>query len=89
MRALKEILSTRDPKKGKYSKHEHQVYGYYLATILDDLAHTALYIKLAKEVSRDLLEKALAFVKDSKARSRGRLFMWKLKELRNAAKTSS
>lgn len=87
MKPIKDILSTRDPKKGKYSKHEHQVYGYYLATILDDLSHTSLYIKLAKEVDRGTLEKALAFVKDSKARSRGKLFMWKLKDLRNTSKT--
>lgn len=86
MKTIKEVLSARDPKKGKYSKHEYQVYGYYLATILGDLDHTALYIKLAKNEDRELLEKTLAFVKDANARSRGRLFMWKLKDLRNQKK---
>lgn len=84
MKSLKDILSTRDPSKGKYSKHEHQVFGYYLATVLDDVAHKTLYFRLAKEEDRNILEKALAFVKDANARSKGKLFMWKLKELRNA-----
>lgn len=82
MKSIKEVLSSRDPRKGKYSKNEFQVFGVYLATNLEDTAHTSLYIKLSKDVDRNLLEKALAFVKDSHARSKGKLFMWKLKELR-------
>jgi len=82
MRSIKDVLSQRDPKKGRYSKHEYQVFGYYLATVLGDVSHKTLYIKLAKDEDRRLLEDALAFVKDSKAHCPGKLFMWKLKELR-------
>ena len=69
----------------KYVSREFQQYGYDLAEELDDLKHKALYIKLAKENPRGLLESARSFVKDAtNARSKGRLFMWKLKEIKNA-----
>jgi hypothetical protein len=69
--------------KGGYVTREFQDFGYRLATELDDLAHKSLYIKMAKEESRALLEAARAFVIDSKARSKGKLFMWKVRELKN------
>ncbi|MBM3209562.1 hypothetical protein FJZ40_04735 [Candidatus Shapirobacteria bacterium] len=77
-----DILSGLDLEKQKYITREFQDYGYRLAQILNDLEHKALYIKLAKEVPRPTLEKALAFVKDSRPRSKAKLFMWKLGELR-------
>jgi len=82
MKPISDILAARDPKKGKYSKNEFQVYCYELAVKLEDLEHKTLYIKLAKSEDRKLLEDALSFVKDSRARSKGKLFMWKLKDLR-------
>lgn len=69
----------------KYFSRDFQKYGYDLAVELGDIAHKALYIKLAKTTSRAILEDARTFVKDAtNARSKGRLFMWKLKELRNS-----
>ncbi len=65
-----------------YITQEFQDYGYRLAAELDDLDHKSLYIKLAKEENRGLLERARSFVIDSKADNKGALFMWKLKELR-------
>ena len=74
--------------KDKYISAEFQKYGYDLAVELDDLKHTALYIKLAKTIPRNLLENARYFLKDAThARNKGRLFMWKLKELQ-AKKTT-
>lgn len=67
----------------KYVSKEFQQYGYELAEELGDMSHKALYIKLAKETPRTMLENARSFVKDSGARSKGRLFMWKLKQLKN------
>jgi hypothetical protein len=68
----------------KYLSREFQKYAYDLAQELGDMAHKSLYMKLAKETPRILLEKARSFVKDAEnARSKGRLFMWKLKELKN------
>ena len=69
--------------KGGYITQEFQDYGYRLAMALDDLSHKSLYIKLAKKEKRSLLEQALAFVIDSQARRKARLFMWKLKQLKD------
>lgn len=71
----------------KYVSREFQKYAYDLAEELGDLAHKSLYMKLAKETPRILLEKARSFVKDAQnARSKGRLFMWKLQQLKEEAK---
>ena len=82
MKSIRQILNERKETRGKFSKHEFQVYGYRLAEQLGDLRHKSLYMKLAKEEDRQLLEKAMDFVKDSHPRNKGKLFMWKLKELR-------
>lgn len=68
--------------KGGFISQEFQDYGYRLAASLNDLEHKSLYIRLAKTVNRQLLELAWRFVSDATARSKARLFMWKLQELR-------
>lgn len=71
----------------KYVSREFQKYAYDLAVELGDLAHKSLYMKLAKETPRILLERARSFVKDAtNAKSKGRLYMWKLQQLKNEAK---
>ena len=84
VQSLAEILRSIDwEKRGKYVTREFQDYGLRLAEELDDLRHKSLYIKLAKEVDRRLLEEARRFVKDAyNVKNKARLFMWKLKELR-------
>jgi hypothetical protein len=72
--------------KGGYITQEFQDYGYRLAVELDDLAHKSLYIKMAKSVDRGILERALSFVSDANAKSKARLFMWKVKQLKLEAK---
>jgi len=81
---LGEILAKYKPKDdGKYISREFQDYGYRLAIDLDDLKHKSLYIRLAKTVNRAILEKARQFAIDAyTAKSRARLFMWKMKELK-------
>ncbi len=74
-------------EEDKYISWEFQQYGYELAEELGDMGHKALYIKLAKETPRVILENARSFVKDSGARSKGRLFMWKLKQLKEKSKS--
>ncbi len=74
--------------KGGHITQEFQDYAYRLALALDDMAHKSLYMRLAKKESRAVLEKALSFVSDaSTAKSKARLFMWKLKALRLEKKT--
>ena len=87
VKSIKEILEGRKSQK-KYITQEFQHFGYRLAEGLDDLKHKSLYIKLAKEEKRELLQKAWDFVKDSRAKSKGKLFMWKLKKLREDSKKS-
>ncbi len=74
----------------KYVSREFQKYGYDLANELGDPKHISLYIKLAKDNPRGLVEAARSFVKDAQnARSKPRLFMWKLTELKKAQKIST
>ncbi len=80
--SLGDILKKFNPLQDKYISTEFQKYGYDLAVELGDMTHKALYIKMAKEVPRDILEKARYFVKDSNAKSKGRLFMWKVSEIK-------
>ena len=80
--AIADILKKFNPLEDKYISREFQSYGIYLAETLDDYKHKSLYIRLAKNVPRAVLEKALTFVRDANARSRARLFMWKMGELR-------
>jgi hypothetical protein len=68
---------------GGYITREFQDYGYRIAAELNDLKHKSLYIKLAKDVDRRILESARSFVVDAHhARSKAKLFMWKVKQLR-------
>lgn len=88
MQKISTILKNFNPTEDKYISREFQTFGIHLAEELDDYKHKSLYIKLAKTVHRSILEKALSFCVDSKARNKGALFMWKLKELKTAAKKS-
>jgi hypothetical protein len=81
MQSLKKILRNYQNDPTKYISREFQDYGYRLAVELDDLKHKSLYIKLAKTLPRALLEQARTFVQDAQARSKARLFMWKVSQL--------
>ncbi len=81
--SIGQILVKFNPMEDKYISREFQSYGIFLSETLSDYKHRAIYIRLAKTVNRALLEKALNFVKDAtNARSKARLFMWKLAKLR-------
>lgn len=70
--------------KNKHIAYEFQSFGCHLAESLADKPHTALYIKLAKQLPRALLEQALRFVIDANADNKARLFMWKLNQLKQS-----
>lgn len=82
MQSVKKILKNFRPVEDKYISREFQSFGIYLSEELDDYKHRGLYIKLAKTIHRSILEKALSFVSDSKAKNKGALFMWKLTQLK-------
>lgn len=88
MKKLSNLLSDYQTKKNKgYVTKEFQDYGYRLAMEMGEPKKTSLFIKLAKETNRHLLEQARSFVLDAySAKNRGKLFMWKLKQLKDAKK---
>lgn len=84
---IKDVLKDFKSDEDKYISQEFQKYGYELSKELGDLKNKSLYIKLAKETPRYLLEEARGFIKDaSNVKSPARLFMWRLKQLRDEKK---
>ncbi len=84
MKHVGQVLEeTKGLKRPKNLVTEFQEYGVYLAEELADLKHISLYVKLAKNLDRSLLEEALTFTKGyTTAKSKGRVFMWRLTALR-------
>lgn len=81
--SLSDLIKTRaNQTLNKYVSREFQDYGVRLAMELGDEAHKSLYIRMAKTYDRRILETARTFVLDANALSKGRLFMWKVKQLR-------
>lgn len=83
-----DVLQERKTQKNESRLHyEFQYYGNLLAEKLNDQGHASLYMKLAKEVDRSLLEQALDFVRGSaNVKNKAGLFMWKLDDLRKEKK---
>lgn len=87
MKSISTVLEqTKNLKRPKNLSKEFQFYGVYLAEELGDTKHYSLYIKLAKELDRKILDEALNFTKGYySARSKARVFMWKLTQLKKEA----
>lgn len=59
---------------------QYQLFGIWIAQNLNDYKNIPLYIKLAKEQDKVLLESAISFIKDyPNAKSKTKLFFWYLK----------
>lgn len=97
MKKISEIINLTERKdtsqksfvdRHKYVTREFQDYGYRIAAKLGETKNASLYIKLAKEKPRAFLDQAFSFAVDyPNAKNKGRIFMWKLKELENSAKS--
>lgn len=84
---ISDVLKRFDKEKDKYISREFQMYAYDLAEALGDMAHKSLYMKLAKETPRAILERAKNFVKDAyNVDNKGKLFMWRLQQLKKEYK---
>lgn len=87
-KSAKDILISNDflearEKTAKHIHHEFQDYGYRLANDLGDLSHVGIYMRLAKTEDRTLLEQAAAFALGYfDERNKGKIFMWKVQQLR-------
>ncbi|MBD3365799.1 hypothetical protein GF360_00445 [candidate division WWE3 bacterium] len=87
MQNIADILDKKDIEGDSRNKYEFQAYGNRLAEEFGDPQHRSLYIKLAKEEDRSLVERAREFVlRSENATTKGRLFMWKLSELKKERK---
>ena len=85
MKQIGKVLSESKSKTEKNNSTEFQVFGGYISEQLDDKKHIALYIKMAKEENRKLINDALSYTKDyPKVKSRAKLFMWRFKLLKEA-----
>lgn len=85
MQSIADIIKAKKLSPDRRNSKEFQAFGNQLAEELGDAKHRALYIKLAKTENRNLLEVAREFVKNSpNALTKGRLFMWKLTQLKQA-----
>lgn len=84
MKSIKTAIDeTKFKNRPKNLTKEFQTFGVYLAESLDDTKHYSLYIKLAKEVNRGILEESLNYAKGYySAKSKAKVFMWRLKQLR-------
>ncbi len=90
MKSVADLLKNKQPKQQPAIKHEFQAYGQRLAQELHDLPKLSLYMKLAKEENRNLLEQAREHVLGSeKVKKPGALFMVKLKQLKEHTTSSA
>lgn len=90
MKSISDILNSKTIKGDFRNKYEFQAYGNRLAEELGEPSKRSMYIKLAKREDRNLLEAAREFVLGSeKATTKGKLFMWKLGELKKEKKDNT
>ncbi len=84
MKSISRIIAeVKHKDRPKNIAHEFQHYGVYLAESLNDTKHYSLYIKLAKELPRNMLEEALNYTKEYYgAKNKARVFMWRLAQLK-------
>lgn len=86
MKSIGQIIDEKQhPDRPKNLSTEFQVYGVHLAETLSDTKHYSLYIKLAKQYPRAILDEALTYTKGyTSAKSKAKVFMWRLKQLKDA-----
>jgi hypothetical protein len=87
MKSFADIATSIKVKKDQRNAYEYQAYGNRLADELGDPTKRSLYIKLAKTTDRNLLETARLFaLSNEKNPTKGKIFMWKLTELKKGQK---
>ena len=86
MKRISQILINFNPTQDKYISRDFQSFGIWLAEEMEDYKNKGMWIKLAKNNHRAVLEKCLSFVKDANADNKIALFLWKMKQLKNEAK---
>ena len=72
----------------KYVSTPEQLLALRICRELDDEAHKTLYLHLCKYTQAAIIEDAMSFVKDARARDKRKLFSWRVKQLRAAWKNA-
>lgn len=82
--SLSEVLKKREKvEANKFVSREFQDYGYRLACEMGEEKRKAMYIKMARDVDRKILERARSFVIDApNVNNKGRLFVWAVGKLK-------
>ena len=91
MQSIQNVLAGFELKdKGGYITQEFQDYGYRLACEMGEEKKKSMYIKMAKDVDRGIMERARTFVLDAEnVRNRGRLFVWAVNKMKKGEELSS
>ncbi|MDR0463341.1 MAG: hypothetical protein LBG64_03940 [Pseudomonadales bacterium] len=79
-----ERYNTVEPNK--HVQNKDQLLALQIAHKLDDKEHINWYMRLCKTVDEGILNRALTFVIDSNTDTKGKLFMWKVKQIRQELK---
>lgn len=85
IKTAKELLASYnvlESDKKRHAHHEFQAFAYKLAHDLNDLEHLRIYMRLARNVERSLMERAYSYAYDARSDNKGKIFFWKIKELR-------
>ena len=86
--ALEKLANSLNPQRlqetkvNRYVSTPEQLLALRIAQELGDADHKDIYLHLCKYTQTALIEQALRFVADANARSKGKLFSWKVKQLR-------
>ena len=72
-----------EPEYNPYVSTPEQLLALQIARQLDDEQHKTIYLHLCKHTKPEIIREALSFVSDAQARHKGKLFCWKVKQLRN------
>ena len=87
MKDIAEILKKKQLNRDFRNSYEFQAYGNRLAEEMGEPNRRGMYLKLAKTVDRSILEQAREYVMGQEHIStKGKLFMWKVKQLREKKK---
>jgi len=91
VQSVKDIITARSKiRLAKNIAYEFQDFGVRLAHSLNDMPRKSFYIKLSKEVDRPTLERARDFALGyEKAKSKAKVFMWFLHELKARGNSKS
>ncbi len=68
-------------EKNRYVSTPEQLRALQLCQALEDPGHKIYYLSLCKRLRPEIIDAADSFVRDAHARSRAKLFMWKIKQL--------